>query len=453
MMQPGLRRLVLSLAMVLPASLAAQPDTPPAWTRNAVIYEINTRQYTPEGTLPALRPHLSRLKKLGIDILWVMPVQPIGKVSRKGSLGSPYSISDYRAINPEFGTAADFRKFVDEAHRQGIKVLLDWVPNHTSFDHAWITQHPDWYTHRKDGTISFPMGADGKETDWTDVAELNYDNRDMRKAMIADLRWWVERMKLDGFRMDVAWGVPGDFFDEARRQLEKVKPDLFWLAEAEGPELHRNFDMTYGWEFHHLMNQVAQNKKPTSELDTYFAKEKTTYPRGAYRMYFTSNHDENSWSGTEFERMGANHLPAYIVDATVTESMPLLYSGQEVSLGKRLRFFDKDTIDWSGPSLAPFYRTVFALKHSQPALANGAAGGAQEKLATTANDSVYAFSRTKGNNTVLVAVNFGKGPATVSYSNFGRAGSYVDWFTKKRLAVATSGRIELPAHGYRVLVR
>ena len=442
----------LCLLLLVPTVAEAQ-HTPPAWTRRDVIYEINTRQYTPEGTFKAIVPHLPRLKKLGIDILWVMPVQPIGKVSRKGSLGSPYSISDYRAVNPEYGTTKDFVNFVAAAHKEGIKVLLDWVPNHTSFDHAWITKHPDWYTHTKDGKISFPLNADGTMTDWTDVAELNYDSKDMRKAMIADMKYWLQTANLDGFRCDVAWGVPGEFFEAARTELGKVKPGLFWLAEAEGPELHKEFDMTYGWEYHHLLNELAQNKQPTSKLDEYLAKEERTYPRDAYRMYFTSNHDENSWNGSEFERMGENPLPAYVLSATIEESMPLLYSGQEVSMKKRLRFFDKDTVEWNGPSLAEFYRTVFALKHSQDALENGAAGGKQTKLATNGNDSTYAFSRTKGKNTVVVAVNFGKGPVTLSYSQFANSGSYIDWFTKKKTALGATGTIDVPAHGYRVLVK
>jgi glycosidase len=323
----------------------------PAWSRAATIYEVNVRQYTPDGTFAAFRQHLPRLKGLGVDILWLMPVQPIGKVNRKGTLGSYYSISDYTAVNPEYGTGADFKALVNAAHQQGMKVILDWVPNHTAFDHAWITQHPDWYVHRADGSISNARDNEGHETDWTDVAELNYDSRQMRQAMVAGMRWWLDTMGVDGFRCDVAGGVPNDFWAEARRALRTSRPDLFMLAEAESPSMHATFDMTYGWELHHLLNDIAQGKKGTSALDAYFAKQERTYPPDAYRMYFTSNHDENSWSGTEFERMGANHLVAFVVSATAESSMPLLYTGQEVSMRKRLRFFDKDTVDWSGPSL------------------------------------------------------------------------------------------------------
>jgi glycosidase len=425
----------------------------PAWSRQAVIYEVNVRQYTPEGTLAALQGHLPRLKRLGVDILWLMPVQPIGKKNRKGLLGSYYAIADYTAINPEFGTEADFTAFVRAAHRHGMRVILDWVANHTAFDHPWITQHKDYYVTRADGTIINARDNEGHDTDWTDVAALNYDNVGLRRAMIAEMRWWLNRTGIDGFRCDVAGGVPTDFWVEARRELTASRPDLFMLAEAEDPRIHAAFDMTYAWQLHHLLNDMARGKKSTAALDGYFAMNDSVFGRDAYRMTFTSNHDENSWNGTEFERMGANHVPAFVLSATSAGSMPLLYTGQEASLSKRLRFFEKDTVDWSGPSLAPFYRSMFDLKHRQPALANGAQGGVQAVLHTDGGDRVYAFTRTKGANTVFVAVNFGDAPASTSYEDLQRPGRYTDWFTKAPLTLPARGRLDVPAHGYRVLVR
>jgi glycosidase len=224
------------------------------------------------------------------------------------------------------------------------------------------------------------------------------------------------------------------------------------LAEAEGPEYHDAFDMTYGWELHHLLNEIAQGKKTTAELDKYFASQRARYPRDAYRMYFTSNHDENSWNGSEFERMGADHAPAFILAATVQGGMPLLYTGQEASMRKRLRFFDKDTVDWSGPSLAGFYRTVFDLKHQNPALWNGAHGGAQSPLKTDGGARVYAFTRSKGRNTVLVAVNFGDTPANVRYVGLPQPGRFTDWFSGSPSSLAAAGQLAIPANGYRVLV-
>jgi glycosidase len=455
-------RLVLAAALVLTACAPETQTNPtavadvgshPAWSRKSVIYEVNIRQYTPEGTFAAFQQHLPRLKDLGVDILWLMPVQPIGVENRKGGLGSYYSISDYTAINPEFGDSASFRALVDAAHGLGMKVILDWVANHTAFDHAWVTEHRDFYTSRADGTISYARNNDGTETDWTDVADLNYDNAALVPAMIAEMKWWLDAMNIDGFRCDVAWGVPATFWARASRELKAGHPDIFLLAEAEDPALHESFDMTYGWEFHHLLNELTKGEKPTSAIDEYLAREDSTYPEDAYRMYFTSNHDENSWQGTEFERMGDNNTPAFILSATMEKSMPLLYTGQEASLDRRLEFFEKDSIDWNGASRADFYRSVFELKHTQPALANGASGGQQKKLETDGGDRVYAFTRTQASNTVLVAVNFGDAPATVSYSGLAPAGGYTDWFDKSIIELAPTGTLPIPAHGYRVLVR
>jgi glycosidase len=452
----------LLASSVAPAPLAAQSarpasasvsTTPPAWSRRAVIYEVNVRQFTPEGTLAALQRHLPRLQRLGVDILWLMPVQPIGVKNRKGTLGSYYAIGDYTAINPEFGTEADFKSFVNAAHARGMKVILDWVANHTAFDHPWITQSPDYYVRRADGTIINARDNEGRDTDWTDVAELDFTNAAMRRAMIGDMRWWVDRMGIDGFRSDVAGGVPTDFWVDARRELRKSRRDLFMLAEAEDPGIHAGFDMTYAWRLHHLLNEVAKGAKGTGALDEYFVADDSLFPGDRYRMTFTSNHDENSWNGTEFERMGANHLPAFVIAATSQRSMPLLYTGQEASLSKRLRFFEKDTVNWSGVPLDSFYRTLFDLKHRQPALANGAWGGAQVPLNSNAGDRVYAYTRTKGANTVLVAVNFGDAPARVTYRALPRTGAYTDWFTRARVPLGAQGVIDIPAHGYRVLVR
>jgi glycosidase len=450
--RPSSPVVVSSVPTTIPANASVPSTPPPAWSRDAVIYEVNVRQYTPEGTFRALQAHLPRLDSLGVDVLWLMPVQPIGLKNRKGPLGSYYSIADYTKVNPEFGTQADFRAFVDEAHRLGMRVILDWVANHTAWDHPWITQHPDWYTHRADGTISYPRNADGTETDWTDVADLNYDNQDMRRQMLADMRWWVDMMNVDGFRCDVAWGVPMDFWREMERTITAVKPDAFFLAESEGPQYHAAFHASYAWNLHHVMNLVAQGKAPVDSLDSYLARERAQYPAEAYRMTFTSNHDENSWQGSEFERMGANHLPAYVVSATFERAFPLIYTGQEASLRRRLRFFEKDTVDWRGPSLAPFYAAMSELKTRNPALWNGAAGGPMVRLAGSGGN-VYAFTRTKGSNTVLVAANFGSAPLRLSYSGLGVTGRYTDWFSKASMDLGTSGTIEIPANGYRVLVK
>lgn len=451
------RKAVVALALPIAfnagvAESQAPAFAPPPWSAHAVLYEVNVRQYTPKGTLAALRRHLPRLDSLGVDVLWVMPVQPIGKLNRKGSLGSYYSISNYTAINPEYGSTADFRAFVDDAHSRGKRVVLDWVANHTSFDHPWIKAHPDWYVHKADGTISNARDNEDKDTDWTDVAELDYGNPKMRRAMIASMRWWIDTMHIDGFRCDVAGGVPIGFWIDARTALSKVRPDLFWLAEAESAQTHRAFDATYGWELHHLLNAISKGTKPTSALDEYFTRQREQYPPSAMRMYFTSNHDENSWNGSEFERMGENHLPSFVLSATALSSIPLIYTGQEVSMHKRLRFFDRDTVDWNGASLADFYRAMIDLKHTQPALANGALGGEQTTLPTT-GDRVYAFTRHLGANTVVVALNFDDAPVSLAYRSLEQAGEYTDWFTKTKVSLPPAGAIDVPAHGFRVLIQ
>ena len=447
----------LSLLIVSPAPAQQALQRPsvhaaPAWSRNAVIYEVNVRQYTPEGTFAALEQHLPRLERLGVDILWLMPVQPIGKLNRKGSLGSYYSISNYTAVNPEFGTEADFKHFVAAAHRQGLKVVLDWVANHTSFDNPWTTEHKDYYLLRKDGSISVPLDENGKETDWTDVAQLQFDNRAVWRAMTSAMRWWVTNTGIDGFRQDHADGPPRAFWDFARASIDSVRPGLFWLAESEDPKLHVDFEASYGWELHHLLNDVARGKKSTAELEKYFVREEQRFPRAAYRMYFTSNHDENSWAGTEFERMDDNNRPAYVLCATAEQSFPLLYTGQEASMRKRLRFFEKDTVDWSDTSAAPFYRALFQLKHRDTVLWNGAFGGNQRELQNDGGDRVYAFTRSRGTHSIVVAVNFGDAPSHMTYSGLTLPGAYTDLFSNEHVKLAASGMLDIAAHGYRVLV-
>ena len=296
----------------------------PEWTADAVIYEVNVRQYTKEGTFKAFEEHLPRLQELGVDILWFMPVYPIGEVERKGELGSYYSIRDYKAVNPEFGDIDDFRSVVDKAHELGFKVILDWVANHTSRDHAWISEHPDWYV--MDDSTGTPVAP----FDWTDVAELNYDNADMRAAMLDAMTYWVSEVGVDGFRCDVAHEVPVDFWNDAVASLRQVRPDLFMLAESEEPALMTDaFDAYYGWSNHAYMNRLAQGKATAAEYAAYRVEHEGKLPVESIEMNFTSNHDENSWNGTEFERMG--EAARQMAALTFAEpGMPLIYSGQEV---------------------------------------------------------------------------------------------------------------------------
>jgi glycosidase len=329
-------------------------NTAPEWSKNATIYEVNIRQFTKEGTFSAFQKHLPRLKAMGVDILWLMPIHPIGEKNRKGSLGSYYAVKDYKAVNPEFGNLQDFNALVKSAHDLGMKLIIDWVANHTSPDNVWVDQgHKDWYTLDSTGNLQPTIG-----TDWWDVADLNFDNQNMRTEMIESMKYWLTASNIDGFRCDVAGWVPLDFWVTAKQELDKVKP-IFFLAESEGPEQHQAFHMTYAWELHHLMNKIAQGKENIDVLRAYLEKDKS-YPTSAYRMSFTSNHDENSWNGTEMERMGEARFAMAVMAATI-EGMPLVYNGQETSLDRRLAFFEKDEIDWTKMDLVSFYDKLLHL--------------------------------------------------------------------------------------------
>ncbi len=397
--------------------------------QKSVIYEVNIRQYTPEGTFKAFENHLPRLKEMGVDILWLMPVYPIGEKNRKGSLGSYYSVKDYCAVNPEFGTSEDFKSLVDKAHEMGFKVILDWVANHTAWDNRWITEHPDWYVHDGKGNIVSPY-------DWTDVAKLDYSNPQLRDTMIDAMKYWVEKYGIDGFRCDVAGEVPTTFWEQARLELEKVKP-MFMLAEAEKPGLMcQAFDAYYGWHLHHIMNQLSQEKTDVMELNYYFLGHAQEFPGRAMRMNFTSNHDENSWNGTVYERMPHSYK-TFAVFSFLVPGIPLIYSGQEACLNKRLRFFDKDTIQWKDCDMTRLYPQLIKLKHEHPALLAGKDGGSFSILRTSKPKKIFAFERAKDSDRILAVFNLS--PDTVSFklrtSNV--QGKYTDYFSGTDVTVDT----------------
>lgn len=416
----------------------------PAWANSANIYEVNVRQYTQEGTLKAFAEHLPRLKEMGVDILWFMPVQPIGEKNRKGGLGSYYSIQDYTAVNPEFGTLDDFKAVVKQAHELGMKVMLDWVANHTAWDHAWMTDHPDYYT-QINGKPTTPVDDKGNVTDWTDVADLNYDNQAMRAEMVKAMQFWVSECDIDGFRCDVAGFVPLDFWEETRPQLDSIK-QLFMLMEWEAPEYFSAFDMGYGWELHHIMNEVAQDKQPASAFDEYLEKQDSLGVAGEMKMYFTSNHDENSWNGTEFERMGNNHEAMFVLATTFPYGMPLIYSGQEAALDRRLSFFEKDSIGWGNYKLRDFYAEMLRLKTEHPALHHrGADTGFKRIEPLEPAEGAYAFMRTGGGQRIAVFLNFGK--EAVSYPSTWITGLEAWSVGKSEL---TEAGFSLPAGGYAI---
>lgn len=413
-----------------------------AWAENASIYEVNIRQYTPEGTFNAFAEHLPRLKELGVDILWLMPVTPISEKNRKGTLGSYYAVQDYRKVNPEYGTMEDLQALVKKAHEMGFKVILDWVANHTGWDNPLIEQHPDWYT-QKEGKIVSPVA------DWSDVADLNYDNQEMRDYMIESLKFWIREADVDGYRCDMAGMVPTDFWESARVALDSVKP-VFMLAEAWEPELtQKAFDACYGWDLHHLMNDIANGRKDGTALAGYFAKADTLYPERTIIMNFIDNHDENSWSGSVRERMGDAHK-VYAVMSFTVPGMPLLYTGQEAGLNKRLSFFEKDSVDWSvDPSLAPFYRQLNVLKQDHPALSAGVEKGAFNILAHSNEKGIFAYERSNGDDQVIVILNL-TGENQEMQLNLPITGSFSDYFGNGEITGLE--KIALQPNEYKVFV-
>jgi len=339
----------------------------------------------------------------------------------------------------------DFKKLVGKAHQEGMKVIIDWVANHTAWDHDWITDHPDWYKKDSTGNIISPY-------DWSDVAQLNFDNADLRAGMIDALEFWVREADIDGYRCDVAGMVPVDFWDASRAALDRIKP-VFMLAEAEEPQHHiRAFDMSYAWELHHILNSIAKGEKNAHALEAYFIKQDTLYPRDAYRMLFTSNHDENSWQGTEFERMGEASVCMAVLTATLP-GMPLVYSGQESAFNERLRFFDKDTIDWKDYRLEPFYQKLFALKHAYQPLWNGSWGGRLERVPTSSDSTVFAFLREKEGDRVFVLANLQGKVQEVKLKGDSFAGNYKEWFSEESITFTKGAEVRLKPWEYKVFVK
>ena len=393
---------------VEPISEIDNPTRSIDWIKNNVVYEVNTRQFNSGGTFKSFMPEIPRIKALGVDVLWFMPVYPIGQLNRKGGLGSYYSIKNYHEINPEFGTLDDFKATVNAAHAQGMKVILDWVGNHTAWDHPWVAEHPDWYVHDSTGKIVTPW-------DWTDVAQLNFKKPELRKAMIAEMKFWVDQCNIDGFRCDVAFLVPRSFWEEARIALEKDKP-LFMLAEMENNKdidpnppgyMEKAFDAYYGWTLHSASADCAKGKITGREFVNKFTEARALFPAKAMMLSFLSNHDENTWNGTIEEKYADKWQVFSVLNYTLQNSLPLIYSGEEANNTKRLLFFEKDPItSWSDTSRYAWYRTMNHLKHTHPALQNGAWGAKEEVLKVTGGDeNIYAFRRASEGQTVTVIVN------------------------------------------------
>jgi glycosidase len=361
------------------------------WAKDATIYEVNIRQYTPEGTFVAFQKHLPRLKEMGVDILWFMPITSISEKVRKGSLGSYYACSSYTKVNPEFGTILDFTNLVEQAHLLGMKVIIDWVSNHTGRGHEWMELHPDWFARNAQGEFTERNG-------WDDVVDLNFNNSEMRNALIGAMQYWVRDIKIDGFRCDMAHLVPLDFWKDARKAVDTIKP-IYWLAECEEVKYHEVFDTSYAWSLMHVSEKLAKGEVKMNEVYNVLHGY-SQYPAGATKLLFTANHDENSWNGTEYEKYGAA-AKAWAIFTQTWKGIPLIYSGQELPNLKRLKFFDKDQIDWvEQPALHDFYKTLSTLRKTHAAIING-----DTINLPVDTDGVMAYLRQDEQSTVFVLLN------------------------------------------------
>ncbi len=458
----------------------------PEWTKDAVIYEVNIGQYTQEGTFKAFAEHLPRLQKMGIDIIWLMPIFPVGELNRKATqtllieeikdpterakyLGSYYSTKDYLSVNPDFGTLDDFKALVTKVHELGMHVILDIAVNHTAWDHEWVTTKPEYYTHVKADTIpwnpdwmqqhqeyykrllklgmTYPI--DPNETDWWDVADLNYSNPELRKELKSTFKYWVSGMDIDGYRCDVAGSVPCDFWNGIRVALDSIKP-VFMLAEDEADRclVEKAFDMNYAWELHHIMNEIAQTNKTVEDLKDYFTRMDSIYDPDIYRMNFITNHDENSWNGTEFERMG-EAVEALSMLTFTLPGMPLIYTGQEIGWDRKLLFFEKDEVLWTENRWEQFYTDMIRVKKEHSVFWNGTQGGSFIMLPVFESKNVFAFERSNDKETFVVLANLSNEEVEFQLDNTFLKREFVDIFSDEKINLTEI--VTLKNYGYKIL--
>ncbi len=434
---------------------------------SAVIYEANIRQYSPEGTFDAFTKDIPQLKELGVKVIWLMPMYPISVKNRKATggkdvadiedpeerkkyLGSYYAISDYTAVNPEHGTMEDFDELVAVAHENGMYVILDWVANHTGWDHQWLTDHKDWYTQNEKGEVVDPINQEtGESWGWTDVADLNFDNQEMRKAMINDMLFWIKEHNIDGFRADAAHSVPTDFWETAATAIREVKP-VFMLAEAESPKdlFHKAFDMGYNWEGHHILNGIAKGEKTAKDLDEYMVKIDSTFQEDDYLMNFVTNHDENSWAGTVKERMGDASETMLALTYTLP-GMPLIYSGQEYDMDKRLLFFEKDTIPKKKGKVYPILEKLGALKNNYPALHGAKEAASYTDVKTSSEEKIVAFKREKNGEALYYIANMTANPVQFNVELYG---DFQEYMTGKNFSISKDQELQFEPWEYKILI-
>jgi len=415
----------------------------PDWSYNATIYEVNLRQFTPSGTIKEFRTHLPRLKKLGVGILWFMPINPIGEINRKGTLGSYYSVKDYYGLDSNLGTKKEFQSLVKEIHKLGMHVIIDWVANHTAWDNDLVKTHPEFYTKDSSGKFVPPVA------DWADVIDLNYENKDLWKYMSGAMEYWLREYNIDGFRCDVAGMVPEEFWSYLYPKL-LARKKVFMLAENEKPVDHKTaFNMTYSWDLYHLFNEITKEKNAAPDIFAQIKKEDGLFPQQAFRMRFITNHDENSWNGTEYERLG-DGVKAFSVLVFTLPGMPLLYNGQEAGLNKRLNFFEKDPIEWKNFELTPFFEKLTKLKRDFKVLDAGEKGASIEEVKNSARQKVISFIRKSGNQEVFVVVNLSKEKVAVSFDSVPEMKNAKEYFSNKKVKIGKAFSLDLQPWDYKI---
>jgi glycosidase len=415
---------------------------PVEWSYNTNLYEVNLRQYTPSGTFNEFAKELPRLAVMGVETLWFMPITPISVEKRQGSLGSYYACSDYKSVNPEFGTLNDFKSLVAQAHSWGMKVIIDWVANHTGWDHVWVKTNPEFYKKNAAGEFY-------DNNNWIDVIDLNYYDQAMRREMISSMRFWLDQCDLDGFRCDMAHLVPLDFWREAREELDKIKP-LFWLAESEEVNYNLAFDALYAWDWMHKTEHYIKGQIGMDKLHESLVAARKKFPPDVFHLFFTSNHDENSWCGTEYEKYG-HAARALAVFSFTWNGLPLVYSGQELPNYKRLKFFDKDHIEWNGEyELEDFYKALISLRKNNPALTAGYLRSETHTITTNHPNEVLAFIRQKDEKQVVVVLNFSKNTLSLEVNHASISGSYRNIFSGETVDLSTRQDFNIDGGGYLV---
>lgn len=375
--------------------------------KDGVIYEANIRQYSESGKFQDFTKDIYKLKDLGVKIIWLMPIHPISKTNRKGTLGSYYSISDYKAVNPEFGNKDDLDELIKEAHKHDMLVILDWVANHTGWDHKWIENKPDYYTKNENGEITDPINpSTGESWGWTDVADLNFDNMEMQDEMIEAMEYWVKEHEIDGYRLDAAHSCPASFWKKSIKRLKKIK-NVLMLAESDGYhtggfELIELFDMSYNWSGHHVLNRIYKKENNSEDLKININRNLNDYSSKHVLMNFTSNHDENTWAGTVFDRYG-DGAKTFAALTYFLPGIPLIYNGQEYGLNKRLEFFEKDFITKKQTDFYEFYSNLNSLKKENNLL--DIDSEIKFEIIETNNKNLICYKRTKNNDSMYFVAN------------------------------------------------